>query len=249
MTTTDPAEEQTVALVNREFARRRRFARLHRFRPLLYVVLIILLVGGGIWLVFFSSVLTVRGVDVTGNTSLSAVRIERAAKAPVGRPLARVDLAAIQARVEALPAVKSASVSRAWPHTVHVEVVERTPLAVIDRGSGLQAVDEDGVLFGHYARQPATVPLIRTEPGVRAEALAEAAQVVSSLRDDIARKVDYVDVETVDRIRLRLSDDRVVMWGSAAHSSQKAEVLAVLLEQKDVQEIDVSVPGRPTTKN
>jgi len=38
-----------------------------------------------------------------------------------------------------------------------------------------------------------------------------------------------------------------VSWGSAEHSAQKAEVLAVLLQQK-AREIDVSVPGRPTTR-
>jgi cell division protein FtsQ len=38
-----------------------------------------------------------------------------------------------------------------------------------------------------------------------------------------------------------------VMWGSAENSAEKAEVLAVLLE-RDAHEIDVSVPGRPTTR-
>jgi cell division protein FtsQ len=244
----EPGEEPTVALVNREFTRRRRFQRLRRFRPLLLAALVVALVAGGVWLVLYSSVLTVRGVDVSGNTSLAAVRIERAARAPIGTPLARADLAAVQARVEALPAIKSASVSRSWPHTIHVTVVERTPLAVVNRGTGLQAVDEDGVLFGHYARQPADLPLIKTEPGVRAEALAEAARVVASLRADIAGRVTDVDVQTIDHIELHLKDGRTVLWGSATESAQKAEVLAVLLGQKGAQQIDVSVPGRPTTR-
>lgn len=242
------SEEETVALLARDFTRRRQRQRLRRLRPFLYAGLMIALVGTGVWLVMFSSVLTVRGVEVTGNGTLPESRIEKAARAPLGKQLARVDLTAIQARVEALPAVKSAAVSRSWPHTIRVEVTERTPLAVVNRGSGLQAVDADGVLFGHYARQPGSLPLIRTEPGVRAEALAEAARVVRSLRDDIAAKVDYVDVESVDEIELRLADDRLVRWGSAEHSEQKAEVLAVLLRQKGVREIDVSVPGRPTTR-
>jgi cell division protein FtsQ len=37
------------------------------------------------------------------------------------------------------------------------------------------------------------------------------------------------------------------MWGSAEDSAQKAEVLAVLLD-RDAKQIDVSVPGRPTTR-
>lgn len=244
MTMTD---EETVTIASRDFARRRWGQRLKRLRPLLYAALVLALIGTGIWLVFFSSVVTVRDVSVSGNQSMSSTRIEKVARAPIGQQLARVDLAAIQARVETLPAVKSASVSRSWPHTIAIDVTERTPVAVVDRGAGLQAVDEDGVLFGSYAERPDDLPLVHTAVDVKSEALAEAARVVTSLRADIAAKVDSVEVETVDRIRLHLAGGRTVMWGSADDSEQKAAVLAVLLEQK-ADQIDVSVPARPTTR-
>jgi len=245
MTATD--HEETVTLAGRDFRRRRRGQRLRRLRPYLYAALVLAVVGAGTWLVFFSSVVTVRDVSVRGNQTISAVRVRQVAKAPMGRQLARVDLGAIQARVETIPAVKSVSVSRSWPHTVAITVTERTPVAVVDRGAGLQAVDEDGVLFGSYPRKPDDLPLVQTAPDVKSEALAEAAHVVGSLRPDIAAKVDRIEVETVDRIRLHLAGGRTVMWGSAEDSAQKAAVLAVLLEQS-AQEIDVSVPGRPTTR-
>jgi cell division protein FtsQ len=244
MTMTD---EETVTVAGRDFVRRRWLRRLRRLRPLLYAVLVLGLAGTGVWLVFFSSVVTVRDVSVHGNTTVSSVRIRAVAKAPIGRQLARVDLAAIQARVETIPAVKSVSVSRSWPHTVAITVTERTPVAVVERGTSLQAVDEDGVLFGSYDHQPSDLPLVVTSADVDAEALAEAAHVVSSLRPDIAAKVDRVEVASVDRIRLHLAGGRIVMWGSAEQSTQKAAVLAVLLGQKATQ-IDVSVPERPTTR-
>lgn len=240
-------EEETVTLAGRDFARRRWRQRLRRVRPFLYAALVAALVGTGVWLVFFSSVVAVREVTVEGNTTVSAVRIEKAARAPIGRQLARVDLAAIRARVETIPAVKSVEVSRAWPDTVAITVTERVAVAVVDRGAGLQGVDEEGVLFGTHATRPEALPLVQTAPDVKTEALAEAARVVTSLRSDIAARVDRVEVETVDRIRLRLAGGRTVMWGSAENSAQKAAVLAVLLEQ-DAREIDVSVPGRPTTR-
>jgi len=244
MTLTD---EETVTIAGRDFARRRWRQRLRRLRPFLYAGLVLLLVVGGAWLVFFSSVVTVRDVSVHGNQTMSSVRVEAVAKAPMGQQLARVDLAAIQARVESLPAVRSASVSRSWPHTIAISITERTPVAVVDRGAGLQAVDDDGVLFGSYAHRPDDLPLIATAPDVKSEALAEAARVVTSLRADIAGDVEQVEVESVDRIRLHLTGGRTVMWGSAEQSAEKADVLAVLLEQPG-HEIDVSVPGRPTTR-
>lgn len=245
MTATD--EEQTVTVVGRELARRRWARRLRRARPFLYAALALVVVVGGVWLVYFSSVVTVRDVSVQGTRTISSVRVRAVAKTPIGVQLARVDLDAIRARVETIPAVKSVSVSRSWPHTVAISVTERTPVAVVDRGAGLQAVDEDGVLFGSYPRQPADLPLLQTAPDVDSEALSEAARVVTSLRPDIRAIVDRVEVESVDRIRLHLSGGRTVMWGSAEQSAEKAAVLAVLLHQK-AQEVDVSVPERPTTR-
>lgn len=245
MTVTD--REETVTIAGRDFTRRRWARRLRRLRPFLYVALVLAVVGGAVWLVFYSSVVTVREVSVDGNQTVSSVRVRAVARTPMGRQLARVDLGAIRARVETIPAVRSVSVSRSWPHTVAISVTERTPVAVVDRGAGLQAVDEDGVLFGSYSRRPAELPLVVTAPDVKSEALAEAARVVTSLRADIAADVDRVEVETVDRIRLHLVGGRTVMWGSAEHSDEKAAVLAVLLGQ-DAREIDVSVPGRPTTR-
>lgn len=244
MTTT---EEETVTVAGRDFVRRRWAQRLRRLRPFLYAALALVLLATGVWLVLFSSVLTVRDVSVTGTRTISSVRVESVARAPIGDQLARADLDAIRARVETIPAVKSASISRSWPHTIAIQVTERTPVAVVDRGAGLQAVDDAGVLFGSYARKPADLPLMETAPDVKSEPLAEAARVVTSLRPDIGALVERIEVESVDRIRLRLTGGRTVMWGSAEDSAQKAEVLAVLLE-RDAKEIDVSVPGRPTTR-
>ena len=52
---------------------------------------------------------------------------------------------------------------------------------------------------------------------------------------------------SVDKIRSVLPDGRNVVSGSAEDSDQKAEVLSVLLHQPG-QQLDVSVPGRPTTR-
>lgn len=245
------AEDETVLIAAPDFARRRWQARLRRLRPLLYGVVVVAVVGTGVWLLWFSSVLETRGVEVTGNGALSAARVEKAARAPLGEPLVAVDLDAIEQRVEAIASVRSASVSRSWPHTIQIDVVERVPVAVVSRGVGLQAVDVDGYLFGSYASEPKDLPVIRTAPDVRREALAEAAAVIGSLRADITAKVRHVDVKTIDQIVLRLKDGRRVMWGSADDAAQKAEVLEALLRQpatKNVSEIDVRVPGRPTTR-
>lgn len=244
-------EEETVLVAGPDFARRRFRARLRRLRPYLYAGAVVVVIGTGAWVLWFSSVLEARDVEVVGNSTLTSARVEKVARTPLGGPLVSVDLDAIEQRVEAIASVRSASVSRSWPHTIRIDVVERVPVAVVSRGVGLQAVDADGYLFGSYASEPKNLPVIRTAPDVRREALAEAAAVIRSLRADLAAKVRHVDVQTIDQIVLRLKDGRRVMWGSADDAAQKAEVLEALLRQpatKQASEIDVRVPGRPTTR-
>ena len=240
-------DEETVRIARKDFRRRRYAGRWRRVRTIVIALLLAGVLAGSVWLVFFSSVVTAREVDVTGTRSLGESRIERAAEVPTGTPLARVDLDAIRARVESIAAVRRVEVSRAWPHTVHIEVTERTPIAVIDRGNGLQALDSEGVLFGSYGSRPKNLPLVRTEPSTRGEALVEGARVIEALPQGIARRVDTIEVTSVDEIQLVLGNGRRVLWGSAEDSDQKAEVLGVLLERPGNQ-IDVSVPGRPTTR-
>ena len=71
--------------------------------------------------------------------------------------------------------------------------------------------------------------------------------MVSALPDDLATRVDHVEVETVDQITLVLRDGREVLWGSAEESQQKAQVVAVLLGERG-RIFDVSVPGSPTSR-
>jgi len=240
-------DEETVRIARRDFRRRRNAGRWRRVRLVVLALLVVAAVSASVWVVFFSSYVTARDVSVTGTSSLADRRIERAADVPPGTPLARLDLGAIRSRVEGITSVKSAEVSRSWPHTVHIAVTERSPVAVINLGNGLEALDQDGALFGHYAARPKRLPLVTAPPDVAEEALAEGGRVIGSLPAEIAGRVDTVEIASVDKIQLVLGNGRRVLWGSADDSGQKAEVLAVLLRRPG-QQIDVSVPARPTTR-
>jgi len=240
-------DEETVRIARKDFRKRRNAGRWRVVRRLALALLLVGLVAGAVWAVFFSSYVTAREVDVRGNGTISDAKVERAAAVPIGTPLARVDMKAIVARVQPISEVRYVEVGRSWPHTVRITITERTPIAVIDQGSGLKALDDKGVPFGSYAKRPKHLPLVRTDAGTPGEALAEAAKVIDSLPANIARRVDAVDVVSVDEIKLVLASGRKVTWGSAEDSDKKAEVLAVLLKRPGNQ-IDVTVPGRPTTR-
>ncbi|MCW2767212.1 MAG: cell division protein FtsQ [Nocardioides sp.] len=236
----------TTARSRRRFARRQWARRWLAWKYLVAIVLLVALVVGGLWTVYFSSVLAVQGVEVTGTQTIDAGQVREAAAVPSGRPLARVDLAGIESRVESLAAVKSADVSRKWPDRILIAVEERIAIAVVEIGGRLRGMDASGVVFRDYRRVPAGLPRVVTSSGTPAEALREAARVISALPAALSTMVDHVEVQTIDQISLVLRDGRIVRWGSAEQSDEKARVLAKLLSV-DARVYDVSVPANVTT--
>ena len=145
-----------------------------------------------------------------------------------------------------LDAVRSVEVSRQWPHEVLIEVDERVPVAVVRMGDLLRSLDADGVVFGDRKRPPGNLPMVVITAETNGDALREAATVAGALESAFLATVDHLEVETVDQITLVLRDGRIVRWGNAEQSEEKAEVLSALLS-RDAEVYDVSVPGSPTT--
>src|SRR5689334_10778770 len=106
----DPA-----AASRRRFARRQWLRRWLVWRYVIASVLLVVLTVTGVWLVFVSSALTVKHVDVQGESLLSEQQILAAAKVPAGTHLVQLDLGAIRTRVAGLAAVRRVDVSREWP--------------------------------------------------------------------------------------------------------------------------------------
>lgn len=238
--------ERAALRSRRRFARRQWRRRWLAWRYLVVVVVVAALAAAMIYTVWYSSLLAVKGVQISGTRTLTVQRVRSVAQVPVGKPLIGVDLDAIHRRVAALAPVASVDVTRRWPDEISIRVVERVPVAVVNIGGHLHGLDKDGVVFLASNQVPRGLPEIDTPAGTSQSALREAASVVASLDPGVARLVDHVNVQTVDQISLALKGGRTVIWGSAADSATKAQVLKALLKQS-AKTYDVSVPGQPTT--
>ena len=232
------------------FARRQWRRRWLAWRYIIVGTLIIALLLGGIWAVYFSTWLQVKGTSAHGDMKMTnAKEVVKYAAVPTGEPLATADLGAVQVRVlNGLSMVRSVNVSREWPDKIRIDVTERTPVAVVSIGGRLRALDETGTVFWNYKKAPAGLPMVNTVTGANSAALREAAAVASALPADLAKKVDHVEVTTVDSISLEMNNDKRVVWGSSAQSDTKADVLVALMKaEPKVARYDVSVPGQPVT--
>lgn len=240
------ASERKALRSRKRFARRQWRRRWLAWRYVVVLVLLVALAAGAVYALRFSSLLAVKGVQISGTQTLTTSRVRAIARVPMGKPLIGVDVGAIQHRVAALAPVASVDVTRKWPDEIAIAITERTPVAVVSIGGHKHALDRSGVVFLAGSQVPSGLPEIETPEGTSQSALREAASVVSSLDPDVAKLVDHVEVKTVDQISLALRGGRTVIWGSAADSATKAQVLKALLQQH-AKTYDVSVPGQPTT--
>jgi len=166
----------------------------------------------------------------------------------MGRPLVRVDLDAIRDRVEALTSVSSATVTRSFPHTVQITVVERTPVAVAGPSFGpFELVDGTGVDLGRTSTRPKGMPLIQLDPGTADPAtFRSAAAVAAALPSTLAAQVLAISASSPDGVSLALVGGAKVRWGGSDRSADKAQVLHALLGHR-ARIYDVSAPDAPTT--
>lgn len=230
--------------------RRRRRAASRRRRPI-QAVLVLLGAAALAWVLWGSPLLAVRTVQVDGVTTLPAEQVRETAELAEGTPLLRVDVSAVRERVAQLPQVDSVEVTRGWPSTVVITVVERTPIAVVGPPGRRSLVDARGVLFDTITGEaPAgVVPLDVTEPGPEDPPTMAAIGALAALPDDVRERVGRAAATSAEDVSLTLGDGTVVRWGTSEETEEKAAALTGILEQiaagslEPAGTIDVSTPS------
>jgi cell division protein FtsQ len=212
------------------------------------VLLVVALIGAGVWAVYFSRWFAVTKVVITGTHRVSVEQVEQAAKVPLGRPIIRVDSAAIRRHVATIAQLATVTVATQWPNTVRITVVERTPAATVRLGDGsYEILDRDGVDLGDVPGLPAGLPLLVMDvTSAEPAAVAAAATVASSLTPTLAAKVRSISALTPNSVVLALKSGATVRWGDSSQGAIKAEVLAALMK-RPAAVYDVSAPYAPTT--
>jgi cell division protein FtsQ len=203
--------------------------------------------GGAVYVAYFSPLLVVRQVSVSGNQQLRADQVVAAAQVPLGTPLALQDVEAIARRATTLPAVQAASVSRTWPDTIMVTVTERRPLLAVRQPGGFALVDSEGVAFAESGSVPGGVMLVEVNPTDR-PLLQDVGTVAAALPADLGRQVSMLGATDADRISLKLKSGVTVHWGNAADSPLKADIVAAMLKSTKAASIDVSSPHNPAAR-
>ena len=227
----------------------RRARRRRLLRPLLVTTAVVCLIAVGAWVALYSSVFSLRTVTIEGLVRLSKQQVLDRAALPGGRSLLRLDPAAIAARVERLPPVADATVTRRWPHGLLIKVTERRPVAAVATGSDWALVDIDGVAFATVSSAPSSLVPVRVgaamSQGGAADvrsALAVYRALTATLRDQVVE----LRATSPASVSFQLRNGREVVWGSPTDNARKLAVLRALLPRHAVR-YDVSSPGVAVT--
>jgi cell division protein FtsQ len=229
-------------------AARRRADRARWTRPLLALAVLVVLAAAGFWVVWFSSWVTSREVAVVGTHRLNAEQVRRVAAVPMDVPLARIDLGTIEARVRTIAGVRGVSASRNWPHAIRIAVEERQPAVAVPESDGYLLVDFDAVAFQTMTAPPEGVPRLRANPSVlQADTVRAAVTILEAMPRSVRGQVAEVAAASADDVTLVLRDRTRIVWGSAADSARKADVLRALLRRPGTV-YDVSAPDAPAVR-
>lgn len=229
--------------------------RSHRVRNTVLGVLgVLLLLGGVVAYAVFSPALALRTVEVEGN-SLVATSDVTAALAPLmGVSLTRITDDDVRARLEGMAPVADVRIAAQPPSTLVVTLREHLPVAVLRDGEDYVLIDAEGRQLAAVAdRDDARLPLIDGgADAVNSAVFSSITAVLAELPPEILARLNSASAGSVDSIRLSLTGDQRIFWGSADRNAEKAAVLEALLAMPEsdvpVGEFDVSTPDRPVTR-
>jgi cell division protein FtsQ len=244
--TIDPRIEERRSEVEREAGRK-------RLRIVLIVVGILVAIGAA-FLVVHSPFLDVDTVKVTGATHISDRAVRSATGIDRGAPVLFVDTGAVRQRVERMPWIARADVSRQWPGAIASTVHERVPVAYTmrDASHGL-LIDGTGFVIAEITEPPVgLVEIYGLEHFPRVGqrgSRAAAGTVVGRLPHELATRVEAIDVS--DGVTLHLRDGGELRMCTTDDVTAKAAAAVAVIERlgdTPFAYIDVCVPAAPASR-
>ena len=225
----------------------------------LWVPVGLLVLGASGYAATRSSLLDVDRIAVEG----AGIRVtERAvievAAIDLGQPLFDVDLDAVDGRLTALPWVAEATVRREWSGTIHLRILERSPMVVAVDPTGDQALlDAVGAVLesiGPGVAADLTLPHIRVDafgpPGSRVLGIGPLLRAAEAVPPDLGAWIVAL-VPTGNGVRAELIGGAVADFGMSDDYREQARALATVLTRVTLtclSEVDVSYPDNPVVR-
>jgi cell division protein FtsQ len=166
-------------------------------------------------------------VQVKDNQYVPKGRILEIFAADRNRSVLRIPLNERRRQIETIPWVEQATVRRALPNRIQVEIVERTPIAFLREGSDLALVDVHGVILDRPLKGNFHFPVITgmgadmpiEDRELRMQMFAGFSQQVEAARGGAMDQVSEVDLTEAKDLRATISGLQVANSSGGAASN------------------------------
>jgi|688.fasta_scaffold40477_2 cell division septal protein FtsQ len=221
------------------------FSRKHR----LITFFIILLTAGLAYLLGWSNVLTIKEISYLGApTKSSEALVRNLTDLEVGQRLARIETRKISARLQTLPWIESADLSRNWiSGKIKIEVTPRLPIATFNG----QLMDASGKRFELPGGFKSKLPSVFARD---AKSGLAAIKLFTKLPTEFSTRTSAFTAISPENINFKIAEGKrslMVIWGSDTEIDLKLKVykaLVVLPENSKIKKIDLTEPRSPIVK-
>lgn len=221
------------------------FLRKHR----LLTVFAILLTAGLAYLLGWSNVLTIKEISYTGApTKNSEATIKNLVNLKVGERLARIEMRKIAGRIQTLPWIDNADLSRNWiSGKIVVAITPRVPIATFN-GQLMDAKGKRFELPGGYESELPSVFAKDAKSGLA------AINLFTKLPKEFSTRTSVFTATSPENINFKIIEgDRSleVIWGADIEIDLKLKVykaLVALPENSKIGRIDLTEPRSPIVK-
>lgn len=228
----------------------------HRRAPIAAAVLLVL-VAAAVYAATASPLFRARILNVEGGGKLGREQILHLAQIDTNTNILWLSGSAVTGRLVASPWVKSATVSKSYPSTLTIGVVERSAVAVTHSGAAWMSVAADGTGLETNERMPPGLPQIVGAVGPTVgHAAAEttpAAAAAGFMNEATRSQVERILVASDGTLRLFLSAGGRVEYGPPTELKEKADALSGILSwaqenNSKIRTVDITAPGAPAAK-
>jgi len=165
-------------------------------------------------------------LELSGNQYVSRAAVLEVFAPDRGRSVLRVPLDLRHRQLEAIPWVARASVRRALPNRIQVEITERVPVAFLRHGTELALIDGEGVILERPLEADFNFPVVTGVPAQmpvdqraqRMKLFTDFLEQINQVKPGASAQISEVDLADARDLRAAISN----LPGSAARNPSPA---------------------------
>jgi cell division protein FtsQ len=159
----------------------------------------------------------------------------------------------IASKLSSFTLIESLSTISHPPHVLEVRIQERSAIALVIVGGRAFEYDPAGVNLGQAQPNNALPIVLLAEDPKTSQKYKEAISVLLALPVKIFAKVQYIQAQTRDNVKLQLRGygSQEVIWGDSSQAALKSKVLNILVSKHSRNArlvFDVSSPLAPSVR-